>query len=246
MYGVYIVDDEGLMIKCVMQTISWGENGFEVVGSSTSPVQAIEEIKQKQPHLVFCDLKMPSMDGISMIKACREAHIDTEFIMLSAFGEFEASRSFFVLGGFDYLLKPLQSQEAELVLERLARKLADKYDLHPSTDFAPTGTMAFDELIKYISFNFQKKHSLQALSRRFNLSEKYICNLFSKHYQSTLTMFLTNLRMREAAGMIISTGKPLKEIAICCGYSDYFYFCRIFKNYFGESPTEYRQRSMGR
>ncbi len=245
MYGVYIVDDEGLMIKNVMQTISWGENGFEVIGSSTNPVHALEQIKQNRPHLVFCDLRMPTMDGVSLIKACRENGLDTEFIMLSAFGEFEASRRFFVMGGFDYLLKPLQPQEAEITLERLSRKLADKYDLHPTTDFAPTGTIAFDELIQYITNNFQKKHTLQALARQFNLSEKYICNLFSKHYQSTLTMFLTNIRMSEASRLISGTEKSLKEIAISCGYSDYFYFCRIFKNYFSESPTEYRQRSLG-
>ncbi len=242
MYGVYIVDDEGLIIKSIIQAISWGDNGFEVIGSNTSSVQAVEEIKLLRPHLVLCDLKMPAMDGISLIKTCRADGVDSEFIMLSAFGEFEASRNFFLLDGFDYMLKPLHPQEAEMVLERVSRKLAEKYDLHPSTDFAPTGAAVFDELVHYVSDNFIKKHTLSDLSSQFNLSEKYICSLFSKHYHSTLTMFLTNIRMNEATKMILTTDKALKEIAASCGYSDYFYFCRIFKNHFGESPTEYRQR----
>ncbi len=245
MYGVYIVDDEGLMIKSIMQTISWGENGFEVIGSSTSPAVAQQEIKEKRPHLVFCDLKMPTMDGVALIKACRDDGLDTEFIMLSAFGEFEAGRKFFLMGGFDYLLKPLQAREAEIVLERLSRKLAEKYNLHPSTVFAATGNKSFDDLVRYVTVNFKKKFTLASLGKQFNLSENYICNLFSKHYQSTLTIFLTNIRMQEAARLMTSTDKALKEIALMCGYSDYFYFCRIFKGYYGESPTEYRQRGAG-
>ena len=241
MYGVYIVDDEGLMIKSVMQTITWGENGFTVIGSSTNPQQAISDIQRLKPDLVFCDLKMPAIDGLSLIKNCKQLQLKCEFIMLSAFADFEASRKFFLMEGFDYLLKPLQQQEAELVLERLSRKLAAKNNLTPSTTFAATNTKAFDDLITYISQNFAKKYTLQSLSKQFNLSENYICNLFAKHYQSTLTIFLTNIRMQEATRLITSTDKALKEIAILCGYADYFYFCRIFKGHFNCSPTQYRQ-----
>lgn len=242
MHKVYLVDDEPLMLESIAGTVSWPENGFEVVGTATNPELAIREICELKPDLVFCDLKMPGMDGIAVMKLLREKNIDCEFIMLSAFGEFEVSRNFFLMDGFDYLLKPLEAQEAELVLERVSRRLAEKSHLTPSTAFVTTQTDAFDDLIAYVSTNYCKKHTLASLSKRFNISPSYICSLFSKHYSSTLTIFLTNLRMQAAAKALQRSDAALKEIAIDCGYSDYFYFCRVFKAYHGSSPTEYRQQ----
>lgn len=86
-----------------------------------------------------------------------------------------------------------------------------------------------------------KKHTLKSLSREFNISQTYICNLFANHYSSTLTIFITNLRMREAGKLIIKTDSPLKEISVHCGYPDYYYFCRVFKTHFGKAPSEYRE-----
>ena len=241
MYGVYLVDDEKLMIDSVITAISWPEYGFEVIGANDDPVMAAAEIISLKPDLVICDLKMPRLDGIGLIKTLKDASMNCEFIMLSAFGEFEASRDFFLMGGADYLLKPLDPQEAALVLEKLSRKLAEKNHLSPRTTPVATQTKAFDELVEYISGHFDEKHTLDSLSKQFNISPNYICNLFSKHYDSTLTIFLTSIRMREASKLLKETDTPLKDIAVRCGYQDYFYFSRMFKSYFGIPPTEYRE-----
>ena len=241
MYEVYLVDDEKLMIESVISAVAWPENGFEVIGYNTDPALAAAEIISLKPDLVICDLKMPRLDGIDLIKMLKDAGMGCEFIMLSAFGEFEASRDFFLMGGVDYLLKPFDPQEAALVLERLSRKLAEKNNLSPSTAPVKTLTKAFDDLVAYIYNNYEKKHTLDSLSRQFNISPNYICNLFSKHYDSTLTIFLTSIRMKMAAGMLKETEAPLKEIAAICGYPDYFYFSKTFKSYYGIPPTEYKR-----
>ncbi len=242
MYGVYIVDDESLMVENIINNISWAENGFEVIGWNTHPAKGISEILTKKPHLVFCDLKMPEMDGISLIKRLRDEGLDCEFVMLSAFGEFEASRSFYRLDGFDYLLKPLKQQEAAMVLERLSRKISAKKNMNPTITFKPSNTKAFDDMIEYITQNYSKKHTLEKLSTQFGISQSHICGMFSKYYHSTLTIFLTNLRMNEAARLTRETDMAFKEIALVCGYTDYFYFYRVFKGYWNQSPTEYREK----
>jgi YesN/AraC family two-component response regulator len=238
------VDDEPLMVSRIIETVSWEENGFEVAGSSTNPASAIEEILRLSPDLVFCDLKMPEIDGVSLIRSLREAALPCEFVMLSAFAEFEATRDFFRLDGFDYLLKPLDPQEADMVLEKISRKLGQKQNITPTLSFTPSSSKSFDDLVGFVSNNFHKRHTLSSLSQRFGLSESYICNLFAKHYNATLRIFITDLRMREAARRVSGTEHSLKEIAIDCGYSDYFYFCRVFKAYFGLPPTDYRQRAV--
>ncbi len=243
MFGVYIVDDEQLALSDIINSIDWLEHGFQIIGTNTHPRNAFDDILTLKPDVVFCDLKMPVMDGVELISEIKKARFECEFIMLSAFGDFEASRNFFLLEGFDYLLKPLKSNDAALVLERISRKISDKKKLMPTTRFIPTQTKGFDDLICYITTNFHKKHTLKSLSQQFNISSTYICNLFSKHYQSTLTIFLTNIRMQEVAKRMIETDSALKEIAISCGYQNYFHFCKVFKAYYGMSPTEYRQKN---
>lgn len=237
MYQVYVVDDDPVILDEIVNTVPWLDNGFAIVGSSVSPTDAIENIKRLCPDVVFSDLKMPDMDGVDMIKVLQDNNIICEYVMLSAFDSFEDSRRFFRLDGFDYLLKPLRQDEVQIVLERLALRLSKKVRQEPDS----TGNMAptFAALVTYLNNNYQQKHTLDSLSKQFNLGSNYICNLFSKHFNSTLTRYITELRMNAALQMMRVPGKAYKEIAIDCGYTDYYYFCKVFKEFYGASPTGY-------
>jgi len=243
MFSVYIIDDDNLIIDSLVQSIPWMDNGFEVIGSNTNPKQALNEILYLRPDVVFSDLKMPEIDGNALIRELKTQGFSCEFIMLSAFSSFEDARSFFLQQGFDYLLKPLQQTDAEIVLERLSRKLAEKNKLTPTITFSNTSTQGFNDLVLYVMQNYAKRITLDSLSRQFHISANYISTLFSKHYNSSLTVFLTSLRMKEAGRLILETDKSFKEIAILCGYPDYFYFCKVFKRHFNITPSQYQEQT---
>ena len=244
MHSVYLIDDEPLIIENLIKTIPWMENGFRVVGSNTDPDKAIQAIMDCRPDVVFSDLKMPSLSGVNLIKKLKEEGVSCEFVLLSAFGTFEDARKFFLMDGFDYLLKPLQQEDAAIVLERLSRKLVAKSSNQPVVSFSPTNNKSFDDLVRYVSENFNAKITLASLNKKFNISPNYICNLFAKHYNSTLVIFLTNLRMKAAAAQMQTTELPFKSIAVDCGYRDYFYFCRVFKEFYGVTPSQYREERL--
>ena len=238
MYQVYIVDDDPVILDEIVQTVPWLDNGFSVAGYHTAPEAAIEEIATLRPQVVFSDLKMPTMDGIDMIRALVNRGCTCEFVMLSAYGTFEDSRRFFLLNGFDYLLKPFQQGEVQLVLERLAKRLSLATPQQESLETAPYHQV-FQELLSYLEHHLGKKHSLEELGQRFHLSPNYICSLFAKHLGSTLTRHITALRMDEALRRMRGSRTAFKEIAIDCGYPDYYYFCKVFKEYYGASPSVY-------
>ena len=52
--------------------------------------------------------------------------------------------------------------------------------------------------------------------------------------------------MSEAAAQIQGSEQPFKEIAVNCGYRDYFYFCRAFKEYYGVTPSQYREERLAK
>ena len=229
-----------MVVSDLISSIPWLENGFEVVGSNTNAIEAIAEIASLKPDVVFSDFKMPACNGVELIRRVKEINVDTEFVILSAHADFSASRDFFLMGGIDYILKPLDQSNSSIVLEKVSRKLAKKFNKTPSTVFVPSQSKGFDELVNYVTANFNKKHTLDDLSNRYNMNPTYICDLFSKHYGSTLTIFITNLRMKEASRLILETDTPFKEISISCGYSDYYHFSRIFKAHFGMAPSQFR------
>ncbi len=239
MFRVYVVDDEELILSEIVTTIPWLDNGFTVCGFSASALRAKEEILALRPDVVFTDLKMPAMDGIELMTCLREK-LDCEFVLLSAYGTFEDSRAFFLNEGFDYILKPLGQNDISFLLQKLYRKLAHIKEREPSVE--ETGVNPeFLKLIAYVKAHFREPISLKMLSKQFNLSANYICNLFAKHQELTLTRFISQLRMQEAAKMIREGRQPFKVIGIEVGYADYYYFCKVFRDYYGMSPSEYRK-----
>lgn len=238
MYKVFLVDDEELIVRQIADTVPWLDNGFEVIGVETNPAKAVERVLELKPNVIFTDLKMPDLDGHTFMRTVRENGLDAEFVMLSAYGTFEDAKTFFGQEGFDYILKPLQLPEVQLVLEKLAGKLALKYPMKSEND-EDSVNPAFNELVEYVIHNFTDKFTLEKLAKKFGLSAGYICNLFAKHYNTTLTCFITRIRMEYAAKMMEQDGYSLKNIASECGYKDYFYFNKVFKGYYGMPPSQY-------
>lgn len=240
MYKVFLVDDEELIINQIAAAIPWMDNGFEVTGMETDSKRAVERVLELKPHVVFTDLRMPLLDGHTFMRTVRESGLDTEFVMLSAYGTFEDARTFFKQEGFDYLLKPLQLPEVQLVLEKLAGRLTKKYPMKDilSRDDEQINPQ-FLELISYVEKHFWEKFTLEQLAKRFGLSAGYICNLFAAKYNTTLTCYVTGLRMKRAEDLMREGNTALKNIAIDCGYKDYFYFNKVFKGHYGMAPSQY-------
>lgn len=238
MFRVFLVDDEELIMKEIAASVPWMDNGFEVIGMESNSKRAVERVLELKPDVVFSDLRMPYLDGHTFMKTVRKNGLDTEFVMLSAYGTFEDARTFFQQEGFDYLLKPLQIPEVQLVLEKLTMKLALKHPQHVIDSEEPMNP-SFVALVEYVRSHFNEKFTLEQLGKNFGLSAGYICSLFAKNHNTTLTCFVTETRMKHAVVLLNTSNLSLKQIANECGYKDYFYFNKVFKGYYGVAPSQY-------
>lgn len=220
------------------------DNGFEVVGSNTDPRIACVEIKSLKPDVVFCDLKMIGIDGNELIKSLKNDGVNCEFVMISAYDSFENVRTFFQQSGFDYVLKPVKQDDIQMVLERLVMRLNEK-NPHGSEEKEESENSYFNGMIAYIDGNFSSKITLDLLSKKFGFSKNYICNLFSKYYNVSLTCYLTEKRMLHAKKLLNDRNRLLKDIAVECGYSEYVQFYKVFKEYYRMSPKEMIDQQRG-
>ena len=83
-YKVILVDDEVEVIDIMKQKIRWNDLGFDVVGSATNGVKALELVEKLQPDVVLTDIKMPYMDGLELARKLNQDYPNI-YIMLCQF-----------------------------------------------------------------------------------------------------------------------------------------------------------------
>ncbi len=118
MYTVLLVDDEATILDALSNCILWQQFGVGTVLTASDGVQALEIISHQTVHLLITDIKMPRMDGMTLLKEVRASHPETHCILLTAYSEFEYARQALQLGVENYLLKPLQKEELEETIEK--------------------------------------------------------------------------------------------------------------------------------
>lgn len=117
---IIIVEDEKRSSRGLKNLLLSISEECEVVAEVSDGQKAFELILCLQPDVVFTDIKMPIMDGISMIKAVQaRGGVKTRFVIISAYEEFELARQAISLGVVEYLVKPLTLEDVEAVWKRL-------------------------------------------------------------------------------------------------------------------------------
>ena len=80
-YKVILVDDEVEVIDVMKKKIRWNDLGFDVVGSATNGVKALELVEKLQPDVVLTDIKMAYMDGLELARKLNQDYPNI-YIML--------------------------------------------------------------------------------------------------------------------------------------------------------------------
>ena len=124
---ILVVDDDPLsrdFLAEAMQTL-----GHTVV-VATDGEDALTKVASEQPDIVFTDLRMPGMDGISLVKSLHEKWSDLPTVVITAHGTIQAAVEAMQHGARDFLLKPCTPEMLEVVLERIsaARRLEQEND----------------------------------------------------------------------------------------------------------------------
>lgn len=92
---------------------------------------------------------------------------------------------------------------------------------------------------QYITENFRTKITLANLCFLFGMNKTTLCRSFKDTYDTTILDYINTLRIREAKFCLRQGILSITEISDMLGFSSVHYFCRLFKQYTGRSPTEY-------
>ena len=125
--SLYIIDDEAAIRETLTRWFTQKECQVE---SFSEPQSALERIEEKPPHFVFLDLMLPQMSGIDVLRLIREKAPESIVIMISGYGTIETSVEALKLGAADFLTKPLDLENVEVLLQKYVETFRLKEELH--------------------------------------------------------------------------------------------------------------------
>lgn len=150
-YKVILVDDEVEVIDVMKKKIRWNDLGFDVVGSATNGVKALELVEKLQPDVVLTDIKMPYMDGLELARKLNQDYPNIYIMLCTGFDEFEYAKEAVHLEIKEYMLKPISATELSESLMKLKatldREREEKLNVKKLEDY-------FQEVLPKLQSNF--------------------------------------------------------------------------------------------
>ncbi len=262
MYRVILAEDEELVRRAILATTDWETHGFNLTGSARDGGEALSLICTTKPNLVVTDIRMPILDGISLIRLVKEELNEDEqplFIVLTAHTDFDYARQAVKLDVIDFLLKPLDDEELYASLDK-ARANLDRRGRSSRLEFLSSMDPSFgsfksdplltggdpassytEKTIEQIKLRYTFDITIEEIARKFGISPGYLSKIFKKKTGQTFYDFLCFVRMREAMELLMDPTIRIQEVADRVGYADQRYFSQRFRQIVGCTPSEFRQ-----
>lgn len=240
---IVVVEDEENMRVSLVKMIQSINPEYKVVGAANNGNEGVNLISLLLPDLVLTDIRMPQMDGLEMIQVLNQKNIKVHFVIISAYSDFEYAQKAIRLGVGDYLLKPVSYNDLERTLlvlsdSKISRKLKFTHieELYPVPENA---NPIVKEAISYIKDNYSKPICMKDIAEKYNITYEYFSRIFSTDMHIGFTAFLKEFRMNTAQQLLISSDYMIQDIASMVGYDNINYFCKVFKETTGYTPTTY-------
>lgn len=119
---IILIADDDRLIRFTMKSMLSEILKDYVFLEAANGKDMVEICKKYVPNIVFADIKMPFMDGITAIEKCKEFAPGIEFVVISGYSEFEYAKKCITLGINDYLLKPVEEEQLEKLVMKIQQK----------------------------------------------------------------------------------------------------------------------------
>ncbi len=128
MLKAVIFDDEYIVLDVVRTIIDWERWGLTLVGTATNGIDALDMIKEHKPDIILTDIRMPGLNGLTLIEKLNELVPTAQCVIISGFDEIEYYKKAIQLDVVDYLEKPITVERIEKCLDKMLKKIKRRYE----------------------------------------------------------------------------------------------------------------------
>ncbi|MEH7503727.1 response regulator [Neobacillus drentensis] len=244
MYNLVIADDEYEIRHGLVNYFPWEEVGFEVIGQASNGKEALGLISEGNVDVLLCDISMPKMTGIEVIKEIYLQQSSVMTVFLSGYQEFHYAQEAIKYGVKNYILKPTKFSELMDAFNQIKKQLDQRIPLKAEPVLLDRNINGEDDPIifkikDYVKTNF-KSASLEDAANTVYMNPHYISKYFKQKTDENFSDFVFQVKMEEAALLLKTMKYKAYEVSEMVGYSNAKNFTRAFRKYFGVSPKEYR------
>jgi len=175
------------------------------------------------PDFILMDAHMLDISWFSVIKSVFENDPTAKIIIMNGYNDFSCMNQEKIQTNHPGVIAPLETNAA---VSQINRSKADKIVL---------------DAIAYIEKNYQLDLNRKIVADNVYVTPTYLGRLFRQELNVTFLDYIHKVRIEKACTLLDDAQLKIYEVALKVGYSDEKYFSRIFKQYTGMTPSQYRK-----
>lgn len=245
MFRVILIDDEPLIVEGLKKVVRWEEYQCTVVATAEDAEKGAELIRTLQPDILFTDIRMPGVDGLTMLAGLRSEFPDLQVTVLTGFRDFAYAQEAIRLGVARFLLKPSKMDEIREALACMTARLEKKHTEQSTEQEEPeekenAGSFLVNRALDYLEEHYAEKLTLQEVADACYVSQWHLSKLLNRYTKKNFYDLLNNRRIRAAKELLADPSLRIGDIGEMIGYADPAHFARVFRKIAGMSANEYR------
>lgn len=162
--------------------------------------------------------------------------------LLRKSAEYGGVHPYYIDGVSSDFAKRIERVQSPEEFPALQREMVNTYcalvKQHSTKQYSPL----VQKVLTVVDSDLTADLSLNRLSKLLSVNASYLSSLFKKETGKTLTEFITQKRMQQAAFLLRTTKLQVQTVAQHCGIYDVNYFTKMFKKFSGQTPKEFREQ----
>ena len=253
---ILIADDERATREGLRAAVRRFFPQAEILPLAANGIEALDIISQILPDILISDIVMPGMDGLQLLETLYEKAYEMEFVIVSAYDNFEYAKRAMKLGVRHYILKPCKDQEIQSVIKQAMKDVKQRRNIHSYLEkqhmqlleslpaiLLVTRNELVNKTMDYIQEHLRDTDlTINSLANNILfVRPDYIGKLFKREVGVKLSDYIRNMRIMLAKDLLRNSCDRIYEISEKCGFGENVqHFCYLFKLLTGFTPSQYR------
>ncbi|MBQ2210149.1 MAG: response regulator [Prevotella sp.] len=223
---------------------------FEVV-DVTNGEEAWRQIQDQRPDIILSDVAMPVMNGFELTQRIKKdaSLSDIPVVLLTALTDDLKRERGFHVGADDYIQKPFSVRTLVARLSQLLEQRDKLRNVYSAVEAAPVVAVIKDERDKKFlttldswiySHMTDPTLNVDELARSLGFGRSSFYRKVNTLTGMTPNNYIRRIRMEKSKELLEETNLTISEVAYKTGFNSAFYFSKIFEDYYGMSPSHFR------
>jgi signal transduction histidine kinase/DNA-binding response OmpR family regulator len=250
---ILIVDDDSDIRNYIATEL---QSHYNIIKKANGKL-AFTEVVKNAPDLIISDVAMPEMDGINLVRKIRK-NIHTNhipIILLTGKTDMETNFKGLDIGADAYINKPFNTDILKKTVKNLIRNralLKNTYsgnqlqeDKIKQVDLKSGDETLLEKFMDVVNNNINNPElNIEMIATELGISRVHLYRKLKQLTNQSAGELITNIRLKQAATLLISKKINISEVAYAVGYSSTSKFSTKFKDLYGIPPSNYRKKNL--